>query len=579
MSEQKWIKQANLQEDAAIAHLIEITSHSAYFIAKCYVKKDSDVEDVLQESYIKAFQHLDQVKDETHLIKWFHCIVANTSKDFLKKRNVALFSDIADEEHPIEIEDSNLAFSPDQAQDYKETQRMVMEIIAQLPDDQRMCLIMYYYDQLSSREIAEALSVSEAIVKSRLRYAKGKLVREVEEYEQKHDVKLHSSVILPFIAYVLHEEAKQFQMPQSFHISMPKGKQKGIVRLLHSSSLRWGVVSFFMLIGVVLGYLLWHYETNLMTLKQPLVELEYGEAISLRAEDYVVCKKAYACANAKVEFDFAQDQEHILAGVYEGRVIHRYEVEVFQLKIVDTSAPQITWKQEEVAIVAGDAFDSAANIESVKDIIDGELPRSDDTSLYEYGYLIMSDVDSETAGTYTVTVSAYDRNGNQNKQSHTVRVSEKPKQIVATTPQSPQPGQSVNQIPEQSSSPTGIAVANAAKGYVGNTSYWFEQWSCIGTAHTSLTAAGVDTSALHATYDSRGKDATYQVASPQVGDIIMYYSSLGIYHCAIYIGNGLAVHGGFNPKIVDGTPMERVTVEISAYNAGAASEVKFFRFW
>ena len=86
MNENQWLEKAKQNDEEAITQLIELTQHNAYFVAKRYVKKDSDAEDVLQESYIKALANLDKVKDHEHFIKWFHCIVANTSKDFLKKK-------------------------------------------------------------------------------------------------------------------------------------------------------------------------------------------------------------------------------------------------------------------------------------------------------------------------------------------------------------------------------------------------------------------------------------------------------------------------------------------------------------
>ena len=58
----------------------------------------------------------------------------------------------------------------------------------------------------------------------------------------------------------------------------------------------------------------------------------------------------------------------------------------------------------------------------------------------------------------------------------------------------------------------------------------------------------------------------------------MYYSTLGVYHTCVYIGNGMAVHGGF-PHVAEVPQEGMVTVQISTYNCAAASEVKFFRFW
>ena len=79
MNENQWLEKAKQNDEEAITQLIELTQHNAYFVAKRYVKKDSDAEDVLQESYIKALANLDKVKDHEHFIKWFHSLVTKHS--------------------------------------------------------------------------------------------------------------------------------------------------------------------------------------------------------------------------------------------------------------------------------------------------------------------------------------------------------------------------------------------------------------------------------------------------------------------------------------------------------------------
>lgn len=82
--------------------------------------------------------------------------------------------------------------------DYAETKRLMKEILDGLPEDQKLCVLMYYYEELSVSDIADALGCSTGTVKSRLNYARKKIRNDVEELERK-GTKLYSVAPLPFI--------------------------------------------------------------------------------------------------------------------------------------------------------------------------------------------------------------------------------------------------------------------------------------------------------------------------------------------------------------------------------------------
>ena len=102
--------------------------------------------------------------------------------------------------------------------------------------------------------------------------------------------------------------------------------------------------------------------------------------------------------------------------------------ETIKVSVKDTKKPVIKLKKEKVEITAGDKFDAASNIESVKDPIDGDIKKSDDKELTKDGYIITSDVKADKTGEYTVKITAYDVNGNKAEQSYKVTVKEKPKE-------------------------------------------------------------------------------------------------------------------------------------------------------
>ena len=118
--------------------------------------------------------------------------------------------------------------------------------------------------------------------------------------------------------------------------------------------------------------------------------------------------------------------------------------------VKDTQAPEITFKSETVEVTLGDEIDTTSNIESVKDPVDGDIKQSTDNTITKDGYFITSDIKSE-AGEYTVTVTAFDVNGNRAEKSYKLILKEKLQETVSTTqPQQSASSQSGSQAPSQS---------------------------------------------------------------------------------------------------------------------------------
>ena len=89
----------------------------------------------------------------------------------------------------------------------------------------------YYYDEMSVKEIASSLDISENTVKSRLNYARKQIKSGVENYE-KHGIKLYGLSPIPFLMYFLHKSAKQ---------SMLTSVQKSLILASATSGLSTGV--------------------------------------------------------------------------------------------------------------------------------------------------------------------------------------------------------------------------------------------------------------------------------------------------------------------------------------------------
>lgn len=154
-------------DNSAFDELYKTTNQRAFFVALEFVKNDSDAEDILQESYIKALSKIKELDKPESFQSWLNQIVANKSKDYLKKKKPSLFE--AEENEVFElIPDEDTDFTPEDNLDKAELQRAVMEVLDELGEEKKACVMMLYFEELSVGEIAQALEIPEGTVKTRL---------------------------------------------------------------------------------------------------------------------------------------------------------------------------------------------------------------------------------------------------------------------------------------------------------------------------------------------------------------------------------------------------------------------------
>ena len=194
----------------AIAELYNRTYTSVYHTVRFLIKDEDTALDIVQDSYLGAFRHLNQLQDPARFGAWMNRIAHNRAVDELRRKREVLFAGTVsdDSEEAVEYADDRPESSPDVVIDRQETARLMGEILDSLPEDQRACITMFYYEQLSVREIASELSVSEATVKSRLIYGRRKIEAGVRDLEKK-GTKLYGLAPIPLLYLLLRSYAVQ----------------------------------------------------------------------------------------------------------------------------------------------------------------------------------------------------------------------------------------------------------------------------------------------------------------------------------------------------------------------------------
>jgi RNA polymerase sigma-70 factor (ECF subfamily) len=141
------------------------------------VNDPMEAEDIMQESFLSAFENIGSWSGTVSFGAWLKKIVQNRSIDFLRKQNKMIFEEI---ESYNMIEDT----SDDSINVNAVAESMahrVMETIKRLPEKCREILSLYLFEGYDHEEIAEILSISDSTSRSRFSRAKQKLIREIED--------------------------------------------------------------------------------------------------------------------------------------------------------------------------------------------------------------------------------------------------------------------------------------------------------------------------------------------------------------------------------------------------------------
>ena len=147
----------------------------------------AELEDLAQETFIKAYRKIDQWKPSGTFVHWLKRIAYNTGYDYFRsnRRNPIRLA-----EKEGEKADNYLEQIPQAEQAVQETENteLVQKILSHLPPDDRMILTLQYLKEFSITEIADQMGWSESKIKVRSFRAKKKLKKVLERYEIGSDI-------------------------------------------------------------------------------------------------------------------------------------------------------------------------------------------------------------------------------------------------------------------------------------------------------------------------------------------------------------------------------------------------------
>lgn len=154
------VKKAQRGDAEAFICLVDECKMTMRRVAYGYLGNDEDVADVIQDTILAAYEHVDTLQKGEHFKTWLvRILINNCTKTWRRNKKTVHLIEECDTGQPDHVDHigANVEFK---------------ELLLSLPEDSRSIFQLYYGEQFTTREIASILNMNENTVKSRLRRGK-----------------------------------------------------------------------------------------------------------------------------------------------------------------------------------------------------------------------------------------------------------------------------------------------------------------------------------------------------------------------------------------------------------------------
>lgn len=176
MDSHQMVKDLKAGKKVAFDQLYEEYHLQLYRTAYLILGNAHDAEDVLQETFVSAYTNIGQLKDEKKLKPWLYSILKHQAYEKGKKRN----REWPDENVLVKID---ISHGGDDSEDQFALQDEIQRSLMKLKPGLREVLILFYYNELTIKEIAQVCGIFQGTVKSRLYRGRRELKKELEKFD------------------------------------------------------------------------------------------------------------------------------------------------------------------------------------------------------------------------------------------------------------------------------------------------------------------------------------------------------------------------------------------------------------
>lgn len=162
-------------QNMAFNLLVNRYQERLYWHIRRMVVDHDDADDLVQNTFIKAFKGLANFRGDSQLYTWLYRIATNECITFLKKKRTKFFVPIVDVENEL-----SQSLEADALMDGNEIEMRLQKAILKLPEKQRLVFNMKYFDEMKYEAMSEVLGTSVGALKASYHHA----VKKIEKYVQ-----------------------------------------------------------------------------------------------------------------------------------------------------------------------------------------------------------------------------------------------------------------------------------------------------------------------------------------------------------------------------------------------------------
>ena len=186
LSEGSLIQRLKRKSEDAFEELVDRYGRRLYRVSFRILKNSEDAQDVLQETFLRAFKAIGNFREESSLYTWLYRVVCNQSLMRLRRQTQRVVVPIdpylptfKDGQQTESIPDWSQ--TPESSLNKQELSDFLGMCIEELPDDHRVAYILREIEKLSEKEVAEVLGISRQAAKNRVHRARLVIRKRVEE--------------------------------------------------------------------------------------------------------------------------------------------------------------------------------------------------------------------------------------------------------------------------------------------------------------------------------------------------------------------------------------------------------------
>jgi len=163
-------------DGGAFGELVSRHQRAVYGIVSRLIDNREDVDDAVQEVFVRAYSALRSFRRDAAFSTWLHRIAVNTTIKHMRLVSRRVTTSVDDPESGIAETLAALASeSPENLSQQRDRQRSLREAVRELPEKHRVVVSLHYFQDMPCEEIAKALGCSKGTVWSRLHYGCRKL--------------------------------------------------------------------------------------------------------------------------------------------------------------------------------------------------------------------------------------------------------------------------------------------------------------------------------------------------------------------------------------------------------------------